>query len=400
MATVLSSAIEVGVWRRVTLFGSLVAILLVCAPRSGPAEALRSQRDLGRAAEWHRVEQMVGVARKYAEFVAKQEDPLYGYKREYGYPMYLYYLSGMHRSLYATTGESRYFARYLRGAEYALNQARGYTWEQYVGDDLAPREPNPLYNALFVELFLDAYDDTRDPKYRAAADGTAAAISGLLATQDLATAPQDYQVLMATTISAYLGRTGQRDLDLLALADQLWSRAWSTYDAGSGRWYYDAYERAVGKFDGRSAYYELTSALFFMRRSEEVKATLPGRYSEFRNRLPAVMRAVERFVLPSGGFFYASAYPDYTESTGQVIWAFEIYDRAFDDDHDDVKERAKVTISQGQDVDGGFYETPGSSGKGLMYSDNLGWGLAGWARGGYPSLGPGPGRALIPAVRK
>ncbi|MBI3964452.1 MAG: hypothetical protein HY329_02365 [Chloroflexi bacterium] len=344
-----------------------------------------------------RTDDVLTLLRRYATYVATREDATYGYIREYGHPMYLFYLAEMHRQLSQLTGEPQYRAKYLRAVDSIVTQAHELRWQQYAGDGQY-LDPDPLYTGLFVEALLDAYHDTGDAKYRRTADGAMAALPAMLAPLDLDPVPKDDLVIIASAIALYADRTDSRDPALLAPAERIFRHVWSLHDPATGRWYYSADELRQGLYNGSSAYYQLSATLFLMHRSEHVRAVFPHHYARFRQALPTLLSTVESELLPSGGFSFEPDYPDYTESAAQVLWAFEIYDRAFATDHQELKDRIVANLQRLQHGDGSFSATPGSSTTGLMYSDAIGWALANWVAAQYPRLSPVPFRIALPVV--
>ncbi|MBI3969028.1 MAG: hypothetical protein HY329_25595 [Chloroflexi bacterium] len=381
----------------------VVAALLVVVIGTQLALPLRTQAALSSQTAVPTREQLIWTAERYARnYVQKREDPTYGYTLEFGYPLYLYFLGEMYRDLHRVTGQPLYRERFLRAARFVQARASGgLTWHQYVGYGLFLEQPDPLYNALFSELLLDAWVDTQDDSFLDSARGAVRALPVLYGpNRRLATVPQDYAFITYAAIAAYVNRTGDGDAELVALGERLYRHAASLYDPATGRWFFKVDEKELNRFDTHAAYYELVTAFTFMRQADHVRAVYPRLYDEQRARLRPMMRVVTSHMLTSGTFNYATFVPDYTESAGQTIWALELYERAFGPEYRWLADNAKKTLINRQLPDGSYQAAPNNKDVSLMYSDAVGWGIAGWAAGDYPKLDPITYMTLLPAVGK
>lgn len=308
---------------------------------------------------------------RYEQWLRQYEDPEWIYIRERGYPMCLYSFGIMYARLYQLTCDFYYRERFLRiahGAERIRND--DWTWSFYDGTGFSthPDAKSSLYNAMFSELFIEAYLLTRDAKYKIWADAAIKKIEDTLPSHKT----YNYFFLPFTTIAQYCYEIGCSK-ESIALGKKLYDQAPSGYDAKTGVWYYNPAERRRNFYDGQSAFYQMGQIAWFLDKSFAIKEIFPEEHQELSNLLAktSMVKRVTEYMLPTGTFFYSKDVPDYTESAGNTLYAFALLSRFLEEDYGRIIESARKTILARQAPEGGFYKSPMESTLELWFGDNI-----------------------------
>lgn len=335
---------------------------------------------------------------RYEGWVQTQSDHTYGWRRDYVWPMSLYYLGEMYHGLYRLTGDPRYRAEMLRAADVALRAGPDALWFSYRGHEQYAPTPAAILNALFVELFLDATAISGQPRYAAHADAAVDQLQRTFFAQPLdgEDQPQDYYMLNFYAVAQYLSRTQRDDPRLRTLGQRLYERAVATLDRSTARWYYDQREQRLGLYDGHAAYYQSVSALFFLRNAAHVRTVFPSLHRELAALLPRLIDVALDAVQPNGTYYYAESVREYTESAAQVIWLADMDQQLFRTDRRSLMRRAAQTLLERQVWEGAFYSNELYHGPDIAYSDNIGWALAHWLRREPPDVRPAAAPIHVP----
>jgi len=308
---------------------------------------------------------------KYEKYVGTNEDPQYGYKRYQGYPMYLYTFGMMYYRLYLLTKDEYYRKRFIETADIAERiRNEDWTWYYYDGSKFI-ESPVSLYNQEFTELFLCAYELTKEPKYREFAKNTINALPELLYSVS-STAVYNYFFYPFIAIAYYLYRTGEDNKELLEAGEFAYYMAMQGYNPNSKKWYYSPSEYIRDFYDGHSALYQMGEMASFLEHQDAVKTVFPEQYEYLMKELPGMLEVVKKYQLPSGAYYYNEGAPDCTESLGGVIIFYTLYDRTFKTDHSDIINKCINTILRRQAPNGAYYKTDVGSPIEIWYGDNIG----------------------------
>lgn len=372
-----------------------VAVLLLATLALAPAQPAQAGQDDTR-------ESVRRALFRYERWVHTQSDPIYGWTRDYVWPMSLYYLGEMYHALYRLTGEERYRAEVLRAADAAMRAGPEALWFSYRGFEQYASAPAAVLNALFIELFLDAAALSGQPRYAAHATLAVEQLRRTFFqhTLDADDHPQDYFMLSFYALARYLHRTGQVQPALHVLGQRLYERGLATLDRSTFRWYYDRRERDQGFYDGHAAYYQSVSALFFLHNAAHVRAVYPAAHRELSALLPGLVAVALDGTRETGTYYYAESVPDYTESAAQVIWLADLSQRLDGRDRRALIRRAGQTLVERQAWEGGFYSDEVYDGPRIGYSDNAGWALAHWLLGAQPELRPAGVTTYLPLAMR
>jgi len=163
---------------------------------------------------------------KYETWITQYRDTKWVYIRERGYPMY---------RLYELTCDLHYlreFQRIVDGVEKIRNS--DWTWSFYDGTDFSTHKDakSSLYNAMFVELFIEAWLLIGNPKHKLWAGAAIRKIEDILPSHRT----YNYFFLPFTAIAYYCHKIGC-DEELIVLGKKLFDHALSGYDQKIGRWY-------------------------------------------------------------------------------------------------------------------------------------------------------------------
>lgn len=371
--------------------GRVLAAVVVLTAALFPPHAVHADEDAVRSA-------LRTALFRYEGWVETQRDDAYGWRRDYVWPMSLYYLGQMYYGLYRLTGEPRYRAELLRAADVAIRSGPDALWFSYRGQEQYTTTPAAILNALFVELFLDAATLSGEPRYLAHAARAVEQLQRTFFAQGLddEDQPQDYYMLTFYAIAQYLSRTQRDDPSVRALGQRLYERAVTTLDRSTGRWYYDQRERRLAYYDGHAAYYQSVSALFFLHHARHVRVVFPGIHRELTALLPQLIDVALGGVQPNGTYYYAEAVREYTESAAQVVWLADLDQRLHHTDRRALIRRAAQTLLERQVWEGAFYSNELYHGPDIAYSDNIGWALAHWLSGALPDVRAAAAPVYVP----
>jgi len=110
----------------------------------------------------------------------------------------------------------------------------------------------------------------------------------------------------------------------------------------------------------------------FLEHQEAVKAIFPEEYRYLISELPGMLEVVKRYQLPSGAYYYNDGAPDCTETIGNIIVFYILYDETFKTDHRDIIYRCINTLLKRQAPNGAYYKTDVGSPIEIWYGDNIG----------------------------
>lgn len=307
----------------------------------------------------------------YEKWISQYKDYTWVYVRQRGYPMYLYSFGIMYARLYQLTCDSHYLREFLRIAD-GIERIRNYdwTWSFFDGTKFSTHRDaeSSLYNAMFAELFTEAYKLTNNVKYKKWTDATIRKIEDTLPSHRT----YNYYFLPFTSI-AYYCSTFSCDKALIMLGKRLYNHALSGCDPETGRWYYNPFEKNREFYDGHTAFYQMGQIAWFLDKSSAISENFPYEYylfSDFLTNTPMVRTVIE-YMLPSGTFFYSEDVPDYTESAGDTLYAFARLARFLGEDYGEIIRAARETILTRQAPQGGFYKTPMEPTLELWFGDNI-----------------------------
>jgi len=296
--------------------------------------------------------------------VVTNEDIEYGYVRARGYPMYLYSFGKMYLEFYKHTWDEYYKDKFFKILQY-IDEIRNddWTWDYYNGKSSTYK--SPLYNCMFSELFMNAYELTQRESYCEKAKNTVCALKEFEVT-----GCYNGYFYAFVAIANYCSKF-PHDKSLVKLGEGFYEYGISGYNPITGEWFYQPSEKEEGFYDGHAAYYELWLIQKFLEFEKEIGAIYPEQHSQLVAYVPAMMERVSQYVLPSGTFWYTEEVPDYTESAGITLLAYELYDDFFGTNHEDIKEKAEKTILERQAPCGAYYKTTNSAVIEIWYSDNI-----------------------------
>jgi len=308
---------------------------------------------------------------RYEKYVRTNEDPQYGYKRYQGYPMYLYTFGVMYYRLYLLTKDEYYKKKVIEIADIAEKVRNSdWTWYYYDGSKFI-ESPVSLYNCEFTELFLYAYELTRDQKYREFARNTINALPELLYIIS-PSAVYNYFFYPFIAIAHYLYYTGEDNRDLVEAGEFAYYMAMQGYNPNTKKWYYSPAEYIRDFYDGHSAFYQIGEMSAFLEHQEAVKTIFPEQYKYLISELPGMLEVVKKYQLPSGAYYYNDGAPDCTETIGNIIVFYVLYDETFKTDHRDIIYRCINTLLERQAPNGAYYKTDVGSPIEIWYGDNIG----------------------------
>lgn len=308
---------------------------------------------------------------RYERYVRTNEDLEYGYKRCQGYPMYLYTFGVMYYRLYLLTNDAYYKRKVIEIADIAEKiRNENWTWYYYDGSKYI-ESPVSLYNQEFTELFLYAFELTKEQKYREFAKNTINAIPDLLYSASPTTV-YNYFFYPFIAIAHYLYHTREDNKELMEAGEFAYYMAMQGYNPNTKKWYYSPSEYARDFYDGHSALYQMGEVSSFLEHQEEVKAIFPEQYGYLMKEIPDMLEVIKRYQLPSGAYYYNEDAPDCTESLGGVIIFYTLYDKTFKTDHSDIIKRCINTILKRQASNGAYYKTDVGSPIEIWYGDNIG----------------------------
>ncbi len=308
---------------------------------------------------------------RYERYVRTNEDPYYGYKRYQGYPMYLYTFGMMYYRLYLLTNDEYYRRRLIEIAD-TVERVRNEDWTWYYYDGSRYIESRvSLYNQEFTELFLCAYELTKDSKYKEFAKNTINALPELLYSVGT-NAVYNYFFYPFIAIAYYLYYTGEYDMELLEAGDFAYYMAMQGYNPNTKKWYYSPAEQIRDFYDGHSALYQMGEITAFLEHQEAVKKIFPEQYDYLMKEIPGMLEVIKRYQLPSGAYYYNEGAPDCTESLGGVIVFYTLYDKTFKTDHSDIISKCINTLLKRQAPNGAYYKTDVGSPIEIWYGDNIG----------------------------
>lgn len=308
---------------------------------------------------------------KYERYVRENEDPRYGYKLSQGYPMYLYSFGLMYYRLYLLTQDGYYRDKVINIANIAEKVRNpDWTWHFYDGSKFV-EGPVTLYNCQFTELFLCAYKLTREDRYIDFARKTINALPEVLYLRGPGTV-YNYFFYPFVAIAEYLYTTGEDSPELREAAEYAYYMAMQGYDPNTKKWYYSPAEYVRDFYDGHSAFYQLGEMTSFLEHQDAIRVVFPEEYSYLMNELPGMLDIIKRYQLPSGAYYYNNDAPDCTETIGNVILFYALYDKTFKTDYTDIIERCISTILDRQAPNGAYYKTGRSSVIEIWYGDNIG----------------------------
>lgn len=329
------------------------------AEMKNPFQGIRQKFNVSDEALWESIY-------KYEKYVVSCEDGTWGYIKSTGYPMYLITLAKMYLYMYKNTSSPYHFQKFSRAC-YFIEKIRNpdWTWSYF---DNASNKPS-LYNWLVNDLYLDAYNITKERHY---IDQAAFIARGFINTSF--ETPYNYRFFSFVSIGYYLGISGNSDISLTNFGRKLFNESIAGYVPSTGMWFYSPGQKSRYFYDGHAAGYQLGEMYWFLKYRVQIKSVFPDIYIRFINYLPKMMSVVEQYVLPSGTYYYSPSAPDYTEGAGGMLLALEIYDRTFGTDHFAVKNSARDTIAQRQDpASGGYYKTNNTKTIEIWYTDNIGY---------------------------
>lgn len=216
---------------------------------------------------------------KYETWITQYRDIKWVYIRERGYPMYLYSFGIMYLRLYELTCDLHYlreFQRIVDGVEKIRNS--DWTWSFYDGTDFSTHKDakSSLYNAMFAELFIEAWLLTGNPKYKLWAGAAIEKIKDILPSHRT----YNYFFLPFTAIAYYCHKIGC-DEELIVLGKRLFDHALSGYDQEAGRWYYNPAEKNRDFYNGHSAFYQMGQIAWFLDKISAVRESFPIEYETF-----------------------------------------------------------------------------------------------------------------------
>ncbi|MBC7320551.1 hypothetical protein H5T89_07875 [bacterium] len=308
---------------------------------------------------------------RYEGYVRTNEDLEYGYKRHQGYPMYLYTFGMMYYRLYLLTKNESYKKRVIEVADIAEKiRNKDWTWYYYDGSRYI-ESPVSLYNCEFTELFLCAYELTKDQRYKEFAKNTINALPALLYSISL-TAVYNYFFYPFIAIAHYLYCTGEDNKELLETGEFAYYMAMQGYNPNTKKWYYSPAEYMMGFYDGHSAIYQMGEIASFLEHQEAIKTIFPEQYDYLMKEIPGMLDVIRKYQLPSGAYYYNNDAPDCTESLGAVIVFYTLYDRTFKTNHSDIINKCIDTILKRQAPNGAYYKADVGSPIEIWYGDNIG----------------------------
>ncbi len=305
---------------------------------------------------WHSLE-------KYERYVASNEEAIYGYNRTDGYPMYLFNFGLMYFHMYKYSNNPYYCQKFLRDIEFAINtRNEDWTWSLYKGG-----VKSPLYNSQATELFIDAWKITQNHTYIELAGKS---IYGLRNSYLIFEGCYNDKFYAFASIAMYVNESGDYNSSLLELGKRCYNYSISGYNNGS--WFYNLHEKGKKFYDGHSAYYQLQEIIWFLENAKAIKNVFPEEYTQFKAELPLMLSKVTEFILPAGTFYYNDEAPDYTESAGNTMFGYKLYDEMFGTNHNSIIEAAKNTVVERQNDKGGYYKSKNSETVEIWFTDNIG----------------------------
>ncbi|MCX7796608.1 MAG: hypothetical protein N2380_08835, partial [bacterium] len=273
--------------------------------------------------------------------------------------------------LYLLTNNEYYRKRVTEIADIVERiKNENWTWYYYDGSKYI-ESPVSLYNQEFTELFLCAYELTKDPKYREFAKNTINALPELLYSVS-PTAVYNYFFYPFIGIAYYLYHTGEDNKELLEAGEFAYYMAMQGYNPNTKKWYYSPSEYIRDFYDGHSALYQMGEITSFLQHQEAVKAIFPEQYNYLIKEIPGMLEIIKKYQLPSGAYYYNENAPDCTESLGGVIVFYTLYDKTFKTDHSSIISRCINTILKRQAPSGAYYKTDVGSPIEIWYGDNIG----------------------------
>lgn len=303
--------------------------------------------------------------KKYEQYVVTNEDLVYGYNRTNGYPMYLFNFGLMYFEMYKYSGNDYYYQKFLRCVDFAGKiRNEDWTWSLY-NNTLK----SSLYNSQATELFIKAWKLTGNKSY---IDWAMSSVYALNSSGLMFEGCYNNKFYAFVTIAAYCYESEDYNCSLVNLGMQCYNYSISGYNCTNGYWFYNSSQKADNFYNGRSAYYQLQEIIWFLENSEPIKIMFPNQYIQFKSYLPSMISKVTEYILPSGTFYYTEDAPNYTESAGNTIFGYKLYDSMFSTNHIDIIECAKNTIIERQDISGGYYKTVNSQTVDIWFTDNVG----------------------------
>lgn len=317
-------------------------------------------------------------------YIRQLEDPQWGYIRDVGYPLYLYSFGALYLNLWLRFDGPHYLEEMERTLEFirAVREEDG-TWRLYTNDTR-----HVIYNALFAQLFLDAWQATDNEAYRQWAKEAIAS----MAHEEMFDAKEkaffyydgqggkyynyNYNFYAFSAIAYYYGATGEpMPREVRRLARWAYNYARSGLDKKSGRWYYDDFDLANKHYSGHSALYQLFQLEVFFDYAPFIQKTFPDIYSELMGQLPIMAVAILSQVEEDGSFLIDDEHVgniSYTEDLGTTIRGLYLLGQVLGIDTQDHIRAAERTLLSRQREDGSFYKSQFPEyGEEIFYEDNI-----------------------------
>ncbi|MHA2063768.1 MAG: hypothetical protein ACXABY_05215 [Candidatus Thorarchaeota archaeon] len=282
-------------------------------------------------------------------------------ENETQYPHFLSGFAELYRGL-AKFVDEKYYAIYDRILSYLISTQTNWTWfSDYAGF-------HPHFNKAFAKAFLDAYVLTGNTTYLFAFNNTIRAFSHFFDGENISPAwNSNFYAFTQIAVALSMGLVNSSYYDM---ALRLLNYSLSYYNQTTAEWYHIGGSKYPNGYNGRGAYYQLLALTWFLRYKTEIHQVFPEVYSNLIEIAEVSIDVIDRYVLPTGTFYYLPSVLEYTESVSIVMYGFTLLDREFNSDHREVINASIQTMIQRQNENGTYYQSNNTVIE-LAYTDNI-----------------------------
>jgi len=307
------------------------------------------------------IDDLVNSLQKYEEWISNNYIINGTFIEDVGYPFYLSGFSELYRGL-CLYKSNAYLNKYNEILSHIIKIQSNWTWSsKEVG-------AHPHYSTHFAKIFYDAYIYTKNETYLSSFINTTLSLTNFYSGEYIY--PSYNANFYAFVILAKALYHNLIPLQYSQFASQLFNYSLTYYNENTHTWFQFTSPTFANGYDGRAAYYQLISLIWFLANEEAIQVTFPTFYEKLLEISKYSIALVEKYLLKSGTYYYTPEAPDYTESASAVMYGFTLIDKYFNTDHSYNIKTSIQTILQRQRDDGAYFKTNNTIVE-VWYTDNI-----------------------------